>query len=183
VSLASWRRRLKATIARRLPPFVMPEARTEVLRRLGVVIGEGSIIYGELHVVPQGALSLLRFGRDCSVTGPLYVQVGDEENGSEVSIGNGVCMGHFISIYTHSHAVGPAEKRCAAELTCDPVTIGDGTWIASHVVILPGTRIGKGCIVGAGSVVNRSMPCKDDVFISGNPARVVGPVRALAAVG
>jgi lipopolysaccharide O-acetyltransferase len=44
-------------------------------------------------------------------------------------------------------------------------------WIGESVCILPGVRIGSGSIVGAGSVVTKSIP-KDSIAV-GNPARVV----------
>ena len=47
----------------------------------------------------------------------------------------------------------------------------DGAWIGNNVVILPGVRIGRKAVVGAGSVVSRSIP--DYCIAVGNPARVV----------
>ena len=56
------------------------------------------------------------------------------------------------------------------------VSIGDGSFVGARCVILPGTDIGKNCIVGAGSVLTgKKYP--DYSLIAGNPARVVGDVR------
>ena len=56
------------------------------------------------------------------------------------------------------------------------VSIGDGSFVGARCVILPGTDIGKHCIVGAGSVLTgKTYP--DYSLIAGNPARVVGDVR------
>jgi maltose O-acetyltransferase len=178
VNLSTLRRRLQTEVVHLLPPFFASKTRTEVFRRLGVVIGEETLIHGELRVTPGCELSLLRIGKCGSITGPLFVDIG-----AEVTIGDGVCIGHHVFIYTHSHPVGTAAQRCSPVLTCDPVSVGDGTWVASHVVLLPGARIGKGCVVAAGSIVTRSTPPTDDVFLSGNPARILGPVKALAVVG
>jgi virginiamycin A acetyltransferase len=51
------------------------------------------------------------------------------------------------------------------------VTIGAGTWIGDNVTILPDVEIGNGAIVGAGSVVTRSVP--PYAIVVGNPARVM----------
>lgn len=50
--------------------------------------------------------------------------------------------------------------------------IGDYAWIASNSMILPGVRIGKGAIVGAGAVVSKDIP--DYSIVVGNPARIIG---------
>jgi len=52
-----------------------------------------------------------------------------------------------------------------------PVKIGDGSWIGASVTILDGVAIGKGCVIGAGSLVTRDVP--DYAVAIGSPARVV----------
>ena len=53
-----------------------------------------------------------------------------------------------------------------------PLEIGDDVWIGARVMILPGCRnIGKGVIVGAGSVVTKDIP--DYAIVGGNPAKVL----------
>lgn len=52
-----------------------------------------------------------------------------------------------------------------------PVVIGRGSWIAQNVVIMPGVSIGEYAIIGANSIVTRSIPARSMAF--GNPARVV----------
>lgn len=51
------------------------------------------------------------------------------------------------------------------------VTIGSSVWIGTHSIILPGINIGNNAVVGAGSVVTKSIP--DNVVVIGNPARIV----------
>jgi len=55
-----------------------------------------------------------------------------------------------------------------------PVTIGDDVWIGPYTIIMKGVEIGSNSIIGAGSVVRRSMPPNSLAY--GNPARVVGKV-------
>ncbi|WP_373478950.1 DapH/DapD/GlmU-related protein [Geminocystis sp.] len=52
-----------------------------------------------------------------------------------------------------------------------PVTICDGVWIGAHSLILKGVTIGKGSIVGAGSVVTKDVP--EMTIVAGNPAKVI----------
>lgn len=57
-----------------------------------------------------------------------------------------------------------------------PVSIGDDSWIGSGVIVLPGVSIGRGCIVGAGAVVNMDIP--DGKIVAGVPARVLGCIKS-----
>ena len=53
-----------------------------------------------------------------------------------------------------------------------PLVIEDDVWIGARVMVLPGCKhIGKGVIVGAGSVVTKDIP--DYAIVGGNPARVI----------
>jgi maltose O-acetyltransferase len=53
------------------------------------------------------------------------------------------------------------------------VVIGDSAFVGAGAVALPGTRIGVGAVVGAGSVVTHNVP--DGVTVAGNPARMLKP--------
>jgi tetrahydrodipicolinate N-succinyltransferase len=52
-----------------------------------------------------------------------------------------------------------------------PVIVEDEAWIGAHVTVLPGVRIGKGAVIGAGAVVTRDVPA--GVVAHGVPARVM----------
>ncbi len=52
-----------------------------------------------------------------------------------------------------------------------PVTIEDDVWIGTRVIILPGLTIGRGSILGAGTVVTKDIPPFSVVV--GNPGRIV----------
>lgn len=54
-----------------------------------------------------------------------------------------------------------------------PITIERGTWVASCVFIGPGVTVGEHCVIGAGSVVTKSVPPWS--VVQGNPATVVKP--------
>jgi acetyltransferase-like isoleucine patch superfamily enzyme len=64
------------------------------------------------------------------------------------------------------------------------VVVGDDVWLGARVMVVPGVEIGDGCIIGASSVVTRSIPAGS--IAVGNPARIVGrrgDRKAGAAVG
>ena len=49
-----------------------------------------------------------------------------------------------------------------------------GTWIGAGAIIVPGVKIGKNVVIGAGSVVTKDIP--DGVVAVGNPCRVLREV-------
>ncbi len=88
----------------------------------------------------------------------------------EVSIGDNCMIGPNVQIYTATHPI-EAKKRNSGREFAKPVSIGKNVWIGGHAVICPGVSIGDNVVIGAGSVVTKSFP--DDVFIAGNPAKII----------
>jgi acetyltransferase-like isoleucine patch superfamily enzyme len=106
---------------------------------------------------------------DRSWLGPFCLVYG---NGG-VTIGRDVLMAGHSSINTVSHSI----DRCDIPVNdqpvlIDPVVIEDDVWIGLNAVILQGVTIGRGTIVGAGAVVNKSIPAWS--IAVGVPARVIG---------
>lgn len=87
-----------------------------------------------------------------------------------ITIGQGVLIGPSVHIYTAMHPTDWQERATGLEFA-KPVSIGDNVWIGGAAVICPGVTIGSRSIIGAGSVVTRSIP--PDVFAAGNPCKVV----------
>ena len=106
-----------------------------------------------------------------------YVFIGDygriyNEKGG-VSIGNHTQIGEQVLIVTTNHNYIGAEKIPYDHKTIHrPVIIDDFVWIGARVTILSGCHIEEGAVIGAGSVVTKSVPkC---AIIAGNPARIIG---------
>ncbi|WP_334352379.1 sugar O-acetyltransferase [Companilactobacillus sp. HBUAS56257] len=91
-------------------------------------------------------------------------------DGAPVNIGNSVLFGPKVGLYTSNHLFDPNEREiggCIAK----PITIGNRTWLAANVTVLPGVTIGNDVIIGAGSVVTHDIP--DRVIAAGNPCKVI----------
>jgi maltose O-acetyltransferase len=90
-----------------------------------------------------------------------------------VTLGDDVVMGPDVVIMTIGHAFMDASRPVNQQgaLPRRPVTIGNDVWLGTRVIVLPGVTIGDGAVVGAGSVVTKSVPAM--AVVAGNPARIV----------
>jgi acetyltransferase-like isoleucine patch superfamily enzyme len=130
-----------------------------------IEIGAGSWIRTEIEPVRlvafQGARLVL--GTDTWLNG---CQLSAK---TAIDVEEGAMIGPGTRIYDSNHAVDeerPAESR--------PIRIGEFTWIASDVTVLPGVEIGGHCVIGSRAVVTRSIP--PHTIAHGSPARPAGSV-------
>lgn len=95
-----------------------------------------------------------------------------------IQIGEYVGIGANVSVYDHDfHPVNPFLRRYANDenIQSAPIVIEDYVWIAANSIILKGVHIGKGAVIGAGSVVTKDVPAF--TIYAGNPARYVKDVE------
>ncbi|MFD0803601.1 acyltransferase, partial [Streptomonospora algeriensis] len=101
-------------------------------------------------------------GQELGSAGPL-ISIGDGctiGRGSHVvahcsiELGDDVFTGPYVYITDQNHVYTDVEVPVGRQWPADdPVRIGGGTWIGAHAVVLPGVRMGRNCVVAAGSVV------------------------------
>ena len=90
-----------------------------------------------------------------------------------IYVGDKVMIGPNVTIATANHPIDPELRGRGLQYNKD-VWIGENAWIGACVVIVPGVRIGKNTVIGAGSVVTKDIP--DNVVAVGNPCRVLREV-------
>lgn len=105
---------------------------------------------------------------------------------NRITIGNNVLIAPNVQIYTATHPVELAERLTPIETDNGteyvrhtyalPVTIEDGCWLGGGVIVLPGVTLGRGSVIGAGSVVTKSIP--PNSLAAGNPCRVIRTINA-----
>jgi acetyltransferase-like isoleucine patch superfamily enzyme len=109
--------------------------------------------------------------------GPAALDIGDNTSvapfvhiwcGGRVVIGANCMIGSHVAIssLTHDHRQQDMSKTMVAK----PVNIGNGVWIGSHAVIMPGVTVGEGAVIGAASVVISDVP--PFAIVYGIPGRV-----------
>jgi acetyltransferase-like isoleucine patch superfamily enzyme len=93
-----------------------------------------------------------------------------------VSIGAGTLIGANVTIVdTDFHPVAPENRRYSREdVAVAPVMIEENVFIGTDCLILKGVVIGANSVIGAGSVVTKSIPA--NVIAAGNPCRMVKPL-------
>lgn len=123
-------------------------------------------VYGQA----KGTEAVIRIGKRCYIgfgfTALAYAE-------GSITVGDDVLMASNVMITNENHGIDPESEIPYMDqpLSCKDVAIGDGCWIGENVGILPGVTIGKKCIIGAGSIVTKSVP--DYSIAVGNPAKVI----------
>lgn len=107
----------------------------------------------------------ISFGKNTHFNGAKFLGSGS------VIIGDNFHSAKGLLVLTENHnwysSALPYDHTTVKKMT----TIGDNVWIGMNVTILPGVKIGEGCIIQAGSVVSKSIP--DLAIAGGNPANVI----------
>lgn len=113
-------------------------------------VGEGMIIGENSSIGPDGYVGCSGF----------------------ISIGANVLIGPRVSMHGENHEFADRDNPIKAQgVRRDGISIGDDCWIGSDTVLLGGVHIGRGSVIGAGSVVTKSLP--PDTVAIGVPARVI----------
>ena len=100
-------------------------------------------------------------GRGCGIVGHY-----------SINIGNDVWTGHHVYITDQNHGYENIDVPISQQTQPErAVAIGDGSWIGFGSVVLPGSTIGKHCVIGANSVVTGDIP--DYSIAVGAPAKVI----------
>lgn len=142
------------------------------LGRGGLRIGQGSKIGAYSWVSVSGSLSDLGLGISIGNN----VAIGEFAHlggAGGLEIGDDTITGCFLSIHPENHRVGAGSDVIRLQgVTRLGVLIGRNCWIGAKATFLDGSSIGSGCVVAAGSVVNKKFG--DNLIIAGVPAKVVG---------
>ena len=85
---------------------------------------------------------------------------------NKIEIGKNTCIGQRCQLITGSHDF----KSVNFDMQTSPIKIGDNCWLTSDVTVLMGVSIGNSSVVGAKSLVTKSIPENKVAF--GNPAKV-----------
>ena len=112
-------------------------------------------------------------GENVAIDTPFHCDLG-------IKIGDRVLFASNVQIYTSSHPVSPQERLVPDwkergttwfKTYARPVEIKDNAWIGAGSILLPGVTIGENSVIGAGSVVNRTIPA--NCIAVGAPCKII----------
>lgn len=97
-------------------------------------------------------------------------------NSSFIEIGDNCRIGtDFLCVDSDFHGIKKEDRDNPEKIKNRPVKIGNDVFIGNNVTILKGVEIGDNCVIGAGSVVVKSIPA--NTVACGNPAKVIKEIR------
>jgi maltose O-acetyltransferase len=141
----------------------------DLLEQLLGVIGSGSVIEAPFYC---------DYGSQIAIDDDVFINFNCVFlDCAEIRIGAKTQLGPAVQLYTATHPLDAAARTAGPELA-RPIYIGSRVWIGGGAIVLPGVEIGDDTVVGAGSVVNKSLPA--GVLAAGNPCRVIRKLSAEA---
>lgn len=123
--------------------FIGPE--TIIKNPNNIFIGEGTYINSGYIIA--GKISKIKIGKNCLISYNVHLRT-DKHN--------------YLKKNTNIIEQGITEKD---------IIIDDDVWIGFGAQIMPGIKIEKGAVIGAGSVVTKNVP--SHAVVAGNPARII----------
>lgn len=165
-------------------------------------LGEGSVLAREASITNESGIpENLKIGSGCLIMGQLLSgkrgRMGIGNHGyvgpgariwalREIQIGDRVFISHGVNLHdSDSHSLSARERherflekmkhgvhQTEEHAKAAPLIVEDDVWIGFNAIVLKGVRIGRGAVVGAGSVVTKEIP--PFTVVVGNPARAVG---------
>ncbi len=144
-----------------------------------ITLGNNVYVLGELNVGDYKG----------NITIGDWTYIGDDSkiwSGESITIGSRVAISYNVNIHdTISHSLLAKERydhmveiltnghpKKLVNVPSNPIVIEDDVWIGFNSIILKGVRIGKGAVIGAGTVITHDVP--EYSIVVGNPQRIIG---------
>ena len=151
----------------------------------GAIYGEAHIHVGATSMVSPQVTLTAGYSPEQTTVPPRALVIGDRAvigvrsaiiAHESIEIGDDVWFGPEVFVTDANHGYQDPEVPIGRQLGLhEPVRIGSGSWLGCRVVVLPGTTIGRQCVIAAGSVVRGDIP--DHSVVAGVPGRILRQYR------
>lgn len=135
-----------------------------------VAVEEGATLESQVYIQYAGSPAngfRIHIGARTFIGAFTHVNIQDQ-----LSIGNDCMIASGCRIVDNEHGYTKLDVPMSKQpTTFEPIVIEDNVWLGTNVIVLKGVRIGTGAIVGAGAVVNHSIPANE--IWAGVPARKI----------
>ena len=134
----------------------------------GRIILEPDLVFSSNTYIECQENALLEISEGCVINSNARIQTYNH-----IKIGMKVIIGPFAYLCDFMHNYEDTSKAIKDQgcRSKGAIVIDEGTWIGASATILAPVRIGKGCVIGANSLINKDIP--DYSVAVGNPARIV----------
>jgi len=116
--------------------------------------------------IPVGGAPIIKIGAGTYINRNSFIYANES-----VHIGENCAIGPNCYITDHDHTMVSGKTPLESPLNSKPIRIENEVWIGANVIILKGVTVGRRSVVGAGSVVTKSVAEK--VIVAGNPAKII----------
>ncbi|MFB9159915.1 acyltransferase [Chromobacterium violaceum] len=153
--------------------YILPSSflRVCLIRLLGGKVGAKTTIKGRVKIDFPWRLNI---GSNCYISSSVYLDC----RGGKIFVSDNADISEQSHIYTLSHDINSPDFCVKA----GDVYIGERVWICFRAVVLPGSRIEDGCVIGANSVISgttesntlyQGVPCKKIKQLNTSRAKLV----------
>ncbi len=163
--------------------FVIGKPYFHVSKDSKIILEEGVTLNSSAKENPSGIVHPCRLTTMCSGA-EIIIGEGSGLSGAticsskSVFIGKYVGLGANVSIFdTDFHSINPWLRRFEndSNTLSKRVVVDDYVWLGANSIVLKGVHIGKGAVIGAGSVVTKDVPPL--TVFAGNPARYIKDIE------
>lgn len=133
-----------------------------------VIIGKNVRLRGVELILRGGGNNTIIIGDNTTTGGNVQMEASE---GTVLKLGNDCMLSHNIRILTtDSHPIFDSTNKRINEAKC--ISIGNHVWISMNTVVLKGTSISDGCVIGANSTCS-GLYDKENCIYTGSPAKKI----------
>ncbi len=124
--------------------------------------------------------SKISIGESVVIRAGTFLFADPSPGGAGITIENEVLIGAGVHFYTNNHQFSDPSVPILSQgypptTNTNSIVVRHGSWIGAGAILLPGVEVGENAVVGAGTVVTKSVPPR--VVFAGNPGVVIATIN------